>query len=194
MKKVLFFLFSVFMLSYTQAGAAQWEIDPIHTGFFFDIKHIYSTVRGQFDVFSGDIFFDPDTPGKNRIYLEVQVDSINTNNSKRDIHLRSDEFFDAGKYPVMTFESSKITPATGNKYTAEGKLTIKNKSRDAQLEFFYWGEKVHALMKGKIVAGLETRTKINRLDYGVGTGKFAQMGVVGQDVDILITLEMIRNQ
>ena len=94
----------------------------------------------------------------------------------------------------MTFKSSKITHNGGENFTALGKLTIKDSTKDTKLKFSYFGQKEHALLKGKFVSGLDSRIKINRLDYGVGDGKFLKMGVVGKDVDILVSIEMLRDK
>jgi len=160
----------------------------------FEIKHIYSTVRGHFSDFSGDVFFDPDHLDKSKFDFVVRVDSINTNNEKRDNHLRSDEFFAAGQYPEMTFTSYRVSHSGGNKYVLEGKLTIKDVTRDMSLKFIYWGQKQNPFKKNEIVTGFDTRFTINRLDFHVGDGKFHKMGVVGKNVDILITLEASRKK
>lgn len=194
MKRILLMLLGLFILGQTQAVAHEWKVDTVHTGILFEIKHIYSTVRGHFSDFTGDVFFDPDNLEKSKFDFSVTVDSIDTDNDKRDNHLRSDDFFGAKKYPVMTFNSSRVSHAVGNKYILEGKMTIKDVTKDIKLEFIYWGQKENPFNKKEMVAGFDSRLKIDRLDYHVGDGKFYDMGVVGKDVDILITLEAIRNK
>lgn len=191
MKKIIYLILSLLLLGQTQVMAQEWKIDPIHTGILFEIKHIYSTVRGHFSDFTGDVFFDPDNLGKSKFDFVVKVDSINTSNGKRDTHLRSDDFFAASKYPVMTFKSSRVSHAGGNKYNLEGKMTIKDVTKDMVLEFIYWGQKENPFRKNEMVTGFDTRFNINRLDFHVGDGKFYNMGVVGKDVDILITIEAV---
>jgi polyisoprenoid-binding protein YceI len=92
------------------------------------------------------------------------------------------------------FKSSRVSHTNGNKYILEGKMTIKDVTKDMVLEFIYWGQKENPFKKNQMVAGFDTRFKINRLDYHVGDGKFYKMGVVGKDVDILITLELLRDK
>jgi polyisoprenoid-binding protein YceI len=191
MKKIIYLILSLLLLGQTHVMAHEWKIDSNHSGILFDIKHIYSTVRGHFSDFSGDVFFDPDNLGKSKFDFVVKVDSINTNNGKRDTHLRSDDFFAASKYPVMTFKSSRVSHAGGNKYNLEGKMTIKDVTKDMVLEFIYWGQKENPFKKNEMVTGFDTRFNINRLDFHVGDGKFYNMGVVGKDVDILITIEAV---
>ena len=72
----------------------QWKLDAAHSAVMFEIKHIYSTVRGQFGEFSGDVFFNPDNPEKSKFDFTVKTESINTFIAKRDSHLRSGDFFD----------------------------------------------------------------------------------------------------
>lgn len=194
MRRILVAVLAVVLLAPSMAMARGWELDKVHTGFFFEVKHIYSTVRGQFMEFSGDVFFNPADLQKSRFDFAVKVDSINTHNEARDVHLRSGDFFDAGKYPLMTYTSSRVTHAGGNKYTVEGELTIKDVTRKIPLEFVYWGERDNPLQKNKLVTGLDTRLTIDRLDYHVGGGKFYKMGIVGNEVNIFISLEMLRDK
>lgn len=194
MKRILLIVFSIILIGQTPAMAHEWKLDPVHSGVLFDIKHIYSTVRGHFAEFTGEVYFDPDNLEKSRFDFAVQVNSINTHNGKRDNHLRSDDFFSASKYPVMTFKSSRVSHSGGNTYILEGKMTIKDVSKVMVLEFTYWGQKENPFKKNQMVAGFDSRFKINRLDYHVGDGKFYNMGVVGKDVDIFISLEMIRDK
>lgn len=194
MKKIVLMLLFLLALGPFQALAQQWNIDQVHTNFYFDIKHTFSTVRGQFMGFTGDVFFDPNNPAKSKFDFVIKVDSVDTKVGKRDTHLRSPDFFDAAKYPVMTFKSSRVSQAGENKYKVEGTLTIKDVSKDIALEFVYHGQKENPLKKGEIVAGLDTKLTIDRLAYHVGDGKFYKMGVVGKDVDVLFTLELLRDK
>ena len=194
MKRILFFLLFVIVMGPFQAAAQEWELDPVHTNFYFEIKHTYAAVRGQFTDFTGEVYFDPDNPAKSKFDFMINVNSVDTKVGKRDTHLRSPDFFDAGKYPLMTFKSSGVSHAGGNKYIAEGILTIKDVSKKLALEFVYHGQKDNPLKSGELVAGLDARLTLDRLEYNVGDGKFYKMGVVGKDVDILITLELLRDK
>jgi polyisoprenoid-binding protein YceI len=192
MKKILLMLLVFLVIGPERGLAQQWQLDPVHTNFYFEIRHIYAAVRGQFTEFTGEVYFDPDNPAKSRFNFVIKVDSVDTKISKRDTHLRSPEFFDTGKYPLMTFTSSKVSYAEENKYIVEGILTIKDVSKDLALDFIYNGQKENPVKPGETVAGLDSRLTIDRLEYHVGDGKFYDLGVVGKDVDILITLEMLR--
>ena len=194
MKKILFTLLLLSTLVPLQASAQQWQLDAVHTNFFFAVKHTYATVRGQFMDFSGDVYFDPDNPAKSRFDFVIKVNSVDTKVSKRDTHLRSPDFFDAAKYPEITFKSSRVSRGGDNIYIVEGTLTIKDVSRDLALEFVYHGQKENPLKAGEIVAGLDTTLAIDRLEYHVGDGKFYKMGIVGKDIDILFTVELLREK
>jgi polyisoprenoid-binding protein YceI len=194
MKRILFTLLLLCTMVPLQAAAQQWQLDTVHTNFFFDVKHTYATVRGQFMDFKGDVYFDPDNPEKSRFDFVIKVNSVDTKVGKRDTHLRSPDFFDAAEYPEITFKSSRVIHGGDNKYIVEGILTIKDVSRDLALEFVYHGQKENPLKQGEIVAGLDTTLTIDRLEYHVGDGKFYKMGIVGKDIDILLTLELLREK
>ena len=85
-----------------------------------------------------------------------------------------------------------MTHAGDNKYIVQGTLTIKDVSKNLALEFIYHGQKENPLKPGEMVAGLDSRLTLDRLEYHVGEGKFYNIGVVDKDVDILLTLEMLR--
>jgi polyisoprenoid-binding protein YceI len=176
------------------AQAENWEIDKAHSNVYFDVRHTYATVRGQFEDFSGTLQFDPDNLEVSSVTFEVNTKSINTGIPNRDNHLRSEEFFAVNEYPSMTFQSTGVKKQEGNQYTLEGNLTIKGKANKVAVPFTYFGMRENPLKKGQMVAGYETRFSINRLDYGVGTGKFHEMGVIGNRVDILISLEVLKNK
>jgi polyisoprenoid-binding protein YceI len=178
----------------TQAAAPEWNFDSTHSRFYFTIDHIYAKVIGYFEDFSGTFHFTPDNLEASRIHIEIKAKSINTNIRKRDNHLRSDDFFGVKKYPLITFVSKRISHKEGNQYEVEGDLTIKDVTKSLVLPLTYFGTRDNPLQKGEVVAGFETRFTLNRLDYHVGSGKFYQMGVAGKDVDITVSLEMLREK
>lgn len=197
MKKGLLLLlisYSFLCGQYVQAAAIAWKIDTVHSNIYFEIDHIYAAVRGSFDDFSGTFVFDKENLQESKIGFKINAGSINTNERKRNNHLRTDEFFDVQKYPQISFESNLITHTGGNRYLVEGDLTIKNATKTILFPLTLLGMKQHPLEQKKMLAGFESRLTINRLDYHVGTGKFYAMGIVGRDVDILVTLEVTRRK
>jgi len=177
---------------FAQAAAEKWEIDQAHSNIYFDVRHTYATVRGQFDDYSGSLQFDANRMTLGNITLEIDTKSVNTGIPNRDNHLRAEEFFAVKKYPKMTFQSTGVKQKEGNQYTVEGNLTIKGRSQKVRVPFTYFGSRENPLKKGQRVAGFEARFSINRLDYQVGPGKFFEMGTIGNKVDILVTLEVVK--
>lgn len=193
MQNVLFSLLLV--LAWPNLAMSQeWKVDPVHSNFYFDVQHVYATVRGQFTAFTAKVSFDPDNPEKGNFDFAIKVDSIDTKIEKRDTHLKTADFFDAGKYPLITFKSGKVSRAGDNKYLVEGALTVKDITKNVALEFVYHGQKENPLKAGEIVAGLDSRLVIDRLEYHVGDGKFYSMGAVGKDIAVLVTLELLRDK
>lgn len=198
MKNSAYFLLAlIFLLAINtsvHASAADWKVDPAHSGIYFGVQHIYSTVNGYFPDFEGDIKFDPSNLKDSRFAFKVKVKSVDTNNGKRDGHLQSNEFFDAKKYPEMSFESQSIMHKQGSQYVAQGVMKIKDVSKKIDLPFTFFGTKQNPFNDKQEVAGFEAKMTVDRLAYQVGNGKFVKLGVVGQEVDVLITIEATRDK
>lgn len=193
-KTIFIILLIIGISGIAHADGHKWKIDPAHAGIYFSIDHIFSKVKGHFQDFEGQIFFDPNNLKGSSAVFNVKVKSINTYNSKRDGHLQSDDFFSAKKYPEMRFESSSVSHVDGNQYMLEGIMTIKDVSRNVKLPVTFLGAKTNPVNPKQEVAGFEANLTINRFDYHVGSGKFYEMGVVGKDVDIMITIEATRKK
>ena len=193
-KHLVLLISALFILSHAHASAPEWNVDFDHTGLYFSINHIYSVVRGHFDQFEGTVMFTPDDLANSRFDFEVETKSINTNNSKRDRHLNSADFFDSKKYPTMAFKSRSVKHVNGNQYTVDGTLTIKDVSKEVSVLFTFLGKKDFPFDKKQDVAGFEARMTIDRLAYNVGSGKYVEMGVVGQEVEVLISMEVLRKK
>lgn len=188
-------LTSLILAGQTALGAARnWELDKPHTNFYFLVEHIFSKVGGQFNDFIGEVKFDSANLAESRFFFEIKTDSIDTNIPKRDKHLQSGDFFDSGKFPLMTFESTQITDVGNNKYEVLGKFTVKGKSYDLTLPLVLAGIKTHPAVKGKEVIGFNGELTIDRLAYQIGTGKFYDLGIVGKDVKIFVTFEALSDK
>lgn len=170
--------------------AMNWEIDPVHSNISFEVRHFFTPVNGQFKDYTADINFDPANLEESSINLEIAVSSVNTDNEKRDGHLQSGDFFNAEKYPAITFESDKITKEGDNKFVAHGALTIKDVTKNVELPFTLLGIQDHPQKENTKIAGVKIDHTINRNDYNVGTGNWTETAVVGGDVEISIALEM----
>ena len=188
---IFILLGSMYLLSPFQAQAQKWQIDTNHSSIYFQVRHTFVPVRGLFEDFTGSVDFDAADNSLKSVDFQVQVDSINTNITKRDNHLRSDDFFAAGEYPQMSFSSSRIQALENGRYLAQGRLTIKDVSKEMEIEIDFLGVKDNPLQKGQKVAGFVAEFSINRLDFNVGNGRFARMGVIGEEVHILVALELL---
>ncbi len=186
-------LLTVFgVISVNAQDATMWKIDKAHTSVNFSINHFFNTVTGNFTDFDGDIYFDPSNLKGSKADFTIAVKSINTDNSKRDDQLQSPDFFNEKTFPNMTFKSIRFEKKSENEYLVHGKLTIKDKTRNIVLPLKVTGQMEHPMMKGTIILGLASNLKINRNDYGVGTGDWATTMVVGNEVDISINMELNR--
>lgn len=176
------------------AAARSWDMDEAHSGIYFSIDHIFSKVMGHFNEFTLEVNFDPAQLDESSFAFTIEVGSIDTNITKRDKHLLSADFFDSGKFPQMSFVSSKISDAGNGLYNVTGTLTVKGKPYELTLPLKLEGVKEHPAKKGTEVAGFNGTVVIDRLAHGVGGGKFYDMGVVGKEVEIFVSLEVLSNK
>jgi polyisoprenoid-binding protein YceI len=165
-----------------------YMVDGAHSAVDFSIKHIVTNTKGTLNIDSG--WVDLQKEGT-KIYIQLDVATINTQNSHRDEHLKTADFFDAAKFPKIIFEASEIMKDSSNKdfnYVAKGKLTMKGVTKDASIVFNYVGLQFTDMTDKKMgkynVAGFEGKAIINRTEFGVGGG-----GGLGENVVINITLE-----
>lgn len=177
-----------------QTAAPMWKVDKAHTFVNFSINHFFSTVTGKFTAFDGVFQLDPENLQGSKAEFTIAVNSINTDNEKRDKHLLSADFFHTEKYPNITFKSTKIEKKADDLFLVYGKLTIKNKVGNVVLPVTVKGQMEHPMMKGVMILGVSTQLKLNRNSYGVGTGDWAATMVVGDEVAVSIDMELNRTQ
>lgn len=174
--------------------AQVWNIDPAHSHVGFMVKHLVITkVDGEFKDFAGIISnFDGKDVAKGSVEVTIQIASINTNIEQRDTHLKSPDFFDAAKFPTMTFKSKKIIKGAGEKFTMIGDLTMKGVTREDTLDCTFNG--VITDPYGNVRSGFSAATVINRQDYGLAwSNKLADGSlVVGNDITITLEIETIK--
>jgi polyisoprenoid-binding protein YceI len=171
--------------------APAWSIDKAHSAVQFKVRHFFTPVPGSFDEFDGIIRFDPNNLDGSSIDVNIAVSSVNTNNSDRDEHLRSDDFFDTADFPEMHFKSNSIRQTGDNTYVAEGSLTIRDVTREIELPFEFLGAMEHPMRDNTTVAGFRAEYKLMRTDFGVGSGSWAMTAVVGDEIDIEIFMEVL---
>lgn len=178
--------FAVSILSPAFAIATTLEVDPAHSSVQFQVKHLMiSTIPGFFGDFKGSIDLNDKDITKSKVEFTVKTASINTHVQKRDDHLRSNDFFNAEKFPEAKFVSTSIKKAGKNKYTLEGDLTIRDVTKKAKFKVNALGKAQDPAMKvEKTVFNAEG--EINRKDFGVNYGPDA---IVSDKVKLAINLE-----
>jgi polyisoprenoid-binding protein YceI len=169
-----------------------WEIDPSHSQATFAVKHMMiSTVKGHFNVISGQLHIDEQNPANSWVDAQVDAGSVDTRDERRDGHLRSPDFFDAERYPTINFKSTKIEHLGDNEYRVLGNLTIRGVTREVAFKAEYAGQGKDPW--GGQRAGLSATTKINRKDFGMTFNTALETGgvMVGDEVKVEIDLEAV---
>jgi polyisoprenoid-binding protein YceI len=170
-----------------------WVIDPSHTQIEFSVKHMMiSTVRGRFGKFSGTVEVDEMNPANSSVQGTVDVASVDTQDAIRDGHLRSPDFFDAAKYPTMSFRSTRIQPAGAGQFKMTGELTIKDVTH--QVVFTVSDEGQNKDPWGNQRWGLSAQTTISRKDFGLVWNVALETGgvLVSEQVKINAEVQLIR--
>ena len=169
-----------------------WNIDTAHTSVQFSVRHMMiSKVRGQFDKFSGTVNLDETHPANTAVQVQVEAASINTREPQRDGHLRSPDFFNAEKYPYLTFKSKKVEIKDSHHALLTADLTIRDITREVVLDVEHTG-----IVKnpwGKTAAGFTATTRINRKDWNLTWNMALETGgvLVSDDIDIFVELELV---
>ncbi len=172
------------------AEASEWSIDAVHSSIGFTVKHMMvSTVRGSFGAYESKVSFDPAKPASFSATLSIDAASINTGVEKRDNHLRNADFFEAEKYPKITFKSKKLEALGNAHYRVTGDLTIRDVTKEVVLE----GEGFAAMYKtpwGKTVTAVSAKGMINREDFGLKYNAVLESGGVMVSKEVVIELEL----
>jgi polyisoprenoid-binding protein YceI len=196
-----FCLSSVFLLalSICSVGAEVYKIDSEHSNVSFSIRYLVSNTGGDFHVFSGNINFDEERPEEIQIKAIIQANSIDTDNVKRDEHLRSDDFFNVEKHPILSFTSSKAELKKGEDNTTDimsdvlyvqGEFSMHGVSKMITLPVHFLGKNVHPY-KNKEVIGFSAKTVILRSDFGINNWT-DKAGVLSDEVNIELTVQAIQ--
>lgn len=170
-----------------------YTIDPTHSRIGFVARHAMVTkVRGSFNEFAGSGTFDADDPTAATLELTIKAASIDTRNADRDGHLRSNDFFDMGTYPEITFVSTAVEQTGTNEYRVTGDLAIKGVVKPVTVDFEYSGSAVDPYGNTRI--GLEGTTTVNRKDWGISWNTALEAGgvLVGEKVTLEFEVSAIR--
>lgn len=170
--------------------AANYTLDPAHSEVGFSVRHLMiSNVKGKFNKYDGKFVFDEKTGKLSGVEVNIDPKSIDTNDDKRDEHLRSPDFFDTAKYSKITFKGDKVESKDGKPVKITGTLTMRGVTKPVTLDIDYRGTITDPWGNEKIGFGLTG--KINRKDWGVSWNKALDKGgvTVGDDVAVNIEAE-----
>jgi polyisoprenoid-binding protein YceI len=171
-------------------SAQNWNIDTAHSDIFFTVRHLVITkVRGRFGKWQGTLSVDEQDLSKSQVEINIDAASIDTNEEKRDGHLRSADFLDAEKFPKLTFKSTKIEAAAGDKLRVTGDLTIRDVTKSVTLDVEKLGKAKDPWGNTRIA--FNGHVKIVRDDFGVKYNQALETGgfLVGKEVDIDLELQ-----
>lgn len=150
----------------TQTATSTWQIDGVHSIAEFAVKHMMvATVKGRFRTLGGTIQIDEAQPERSSVTAEIETASVDTGQEQRDTHLRSDDFFNAERFPAITFRSTRVQRKSDDEWKVEGDLTIRDVTRPVTLDVEFDGQIVDAY--GKQRAAFSATTRVNRKDFGL---------------------------
>jgi len=185
-------LFSAVMLlwgiSLTVPVAAQtYQIDPVHSSLVFRVKHMDTAfVYGMFTSMKGTVIVDEANPARSSINIEVDANSVNTNNQQRDNHLRSPDFFNTRQFPTITFKSTEVRRVNANTVQVRGDLTMRGVTRPITANVTLTGKGKNA--QGRDIIGFETTFTIRRSEFGIRYG----LPSLGDEVRVTLSIEAMR--
>lgn len=174
-------------------SADTWKMDKPHTSIGFTVSHlVIAKVRGTFEDFDGVIQFDGKNVENGSVDITIQMASVDTENEKRDNHLKSPDFFDVESYPVMTFKSKKVVKGKGSDFQIIGDLTLRGVTKEVILDAVLNGIINDPMIGNR--AGFSATGVINRQDFGVKWNRALESGdfLVGDQVAISIETELVR--
>jgi polyisoprenoid-binding protein YceI len=166
------------------AAAAAWRVQPKESTLTFVANQAGADFEGAFQKFTADIAFDPQHLPDSRFDVTIDLASVNTRDSERDDILRGPDLFAVQQYPTAHYVAERFTAKGGAKYTAAGKLTLRNVTRETPIEFTF--------EQGATGAWLKGTARIRRLDFGVGQGEWKDTEWVGNDVGVKFSLKLTK--
>jgi polyisoprenoid-binding protein YceI len=181
-------------LATAQAATSTWNIDPVHSVAEFKVKHMMiSNVKGQFTTVKGALVRDESDSTKSHVEASIEAASITTRDAQRDAHLKSADFLDVEKFPVLSFKSTRISRSGDGGLTVAGDLTIHGITRN--VIFTVDGPTPSAKDPwGNTRLGLSATTKINRKDFGLNWNTALETGgiLVGDEVTITLDVQFVK--
>jgi polyisoprenoid-binding protein YceI len=178
------------LTSTATSAQTKWTVDKGHSNVKFTVTHMMvSEMEGTFKVFDGTMEHTKADFSDAKVNFTIDVASVNTDNERRDSHLKSDDFFNAEKFPKMTFTSTSVKPLGNNKYEMAGNLTIRDVTKPVVFQVTHGG--ILNTSRGS-KAGFKATTTIDRFDYNLKWDRATETGglVVGKDVAIQVNVEL----
>jgi len=163
-------------------AAAQWSMQPKESKLTFVGVQAGAEFEGAFERFTADIRFDPKQLADSRFDVKIETASVNTRDGERDDTIKSADLFDSKRFPTARYVADKFTDKGGNKFSATGKLTLRDITKDVPIEFTFESKDGGAWLKGA--------AKLKRLDFGVGQGEWKDTETVGNDVQVRFALRL----
>ena len=190
MRKALLPLLLLVLFAPLAQAAETWVIDKTHSDVTFKVRHFVANAKGRFTDFTGTIVKDDSDPKNSSVVFAIKTASIDTDDKRRDDHLRSADFFDAEKHPEISFRSTEVKPLGKNQYSVTGQLTMHGITKEVVLPVTFLGSLQHP--SGAVKGGFSTEVTLNRKDYGITWNRALDEGsfVLGEDVSIEINLEV----
>jgi polyisoprenoid-binding protein YceI len=167
-----------------------FTVDTSHSDVAFTVRHmVFAKVKGHFTKWTAELAYDSNDPTQSSLAVDIDVASVDTRESQRDGHLRSADFFDAEKYPKITYKSRRIDRAGENKFRVIGDLTLHGVTRETVLEVEQLGAGKDPWGNERL--GFEAHANINRTDFGLKWNQALETGglLVGENVEIEINVE-----
>jgi len=190
MKTLIALLTTAALLSFKSVAPATWTSDPAHSKLGFTVTHMMvSDVEGTFKNFTATVTASKDDFSDAVIEMNADIASVSTDNDQRDTHLKSPDFFDAAKFPKMTFKSTAVKATSDKTYKVTGNLTIKGVTKPVIFDAALRGTYVNQAKK--TVAGFKITGTINRKDFGVGS-TFGN-AMVSEEVTLIANAELVKN-
>jgi polyisoprenoid-binding protein YceI len=174
-------------------STTKWIIDPTHSEVSFKVKHlVISTVTGFFRKFEGSMESTSDDFDGAKVNFSAAIDSIDTNQTDRDNHLKSGDFFDAANHPNLTFSGS--IKNNGGDYKLVGDLTMRDTTKAIELDVDFGG--VAGDPYGQTKAGFEIEGKVNRKEFGLSWSAITEAGsvVVSEQVRLHLNVQLVKQQ
>jgi polyisoprenoid-binding protein YceI len=184
MNKKLIAIVSLIVLAVSALAATPWKNEPTQSTLTFVGSQAGAEFQGVFQQFTADIQFDSNDLGSSKFDVVIDVKSVNSKDRERDDIIRSADLFSVARWPSARYVADKFTDIGGGKFLGQGKLTIRDVTRDMPIEFTHQTDATGTWLKGQ--------AKLKRLDFGVGQGEWKDTQWVSNDVRVEFALRLMR--